>query len=62
MEVGDEANEDDGVAASTADHVAGAGLGDEEGAGEVGVDKGAEALGVVVFSFELGVDDAGAVG
>ena len=36
-------------------------MGDEEGAGEVCVDEGAEEVGWVVFGFEVGVDDAGAV-
>ncbi len=58
---GDGADEDDGAVAGAGDHVAGAGLGGEEGAGEIGVDEGAEGLDVVVFGFDVGVDDAGAV-
>ena len=38
-----------------------AGLGHEEGAGEVGIDEFAEDLCVVVFGFDVRVDDAGAV-
>lgn len=58
---GDGADEDYGAAAAAGDHVAGAGLGDEEGAGEVCVDESAENLWVVVLGFDVGVDDAGAV-
>lgn len=66
-EAGDGGEEDDGaarrpvsvavavaVAVAGEYHAAGAGLGDEEGAGEVGVEEGAEEGGVVGFGFDVG--------
>ena len=41
-EAGDGGEEEDGAAGAGGDHMAGAGLGDEEGAGEVGVEEVAE--------------------
>lgn len=49
---GDGGDEDDG-AASGADHVAAAGLGDEEGTGEVDVEEPAEHGRVVGFGFDV---------
>ena len=58
---GDGADEDDRPASAAGDHVARAGFGDEEGAGEVGIDENAKFFFIVIFGFEVGVDNAGAV-
>ena len=46
--------EEDGAAGAGGDHVAGAGLGDEEGPGEVDVEEGAEHGRVIGFRFDVG--------
>lgn len=51
---GDGGEEDDGAAGLRTDHVASAGLGDEEGAGEVDVEEVTEQGGVVGFGFDVG--------
>ena len=53
-EAGNGGEEDDGAFGLGGHHVAGAGLGDEEGAGEVDVEQGAEHGGVVGFGFDVG--------
>lgn len=50
-------DEDDGSAALVLDHVPAAGLGEEEGAGEVDVEESAEHVGVVGFGFDVGAGE-----
>lgn len=50
-------DEDDGTAALVLDHVPAAGLGEEEGAGEVDVEQSAEHVGVVGFGFDVGAGE-----
>lgn len=51
---GDGRQENDGAAGLGSDHVASAGLGDEERTGEVDVEEIAEHDGVVGFGFDVG--------
>ena len=53
-EARDGREEDDGATRAGGDHVAGAGLGHDEGAGEVDVEKAAELGRVVGFCFDVG--------
>ena len=53
-EAGDGREEDDGAACAGGDHVAGAGLGHEEGARKVDVEEVAELARVVGFGFDVG--------
>ena len=53
-EAGDGGEEDDGAAVAGGDHVAGAGLGHDEGARQVGVEEVAELARVVGFGFDVG--------
>ncbi len=53
-EAGDGREEKDGAAGAGGDHVASAGLGDEEGACEVDVEEFAEQGRVVGFGFDVG--------
>lgn len=53
---GDGGEEDDGAAVSCSDHVATAGLGNEERAGQINIQEGTKHGGVVGFGFDVGAE------